>query len=112
MYISMLMHVSVLYIVSISRHVCVCVCVCNILTYMHTRMISYLFIMLCKFVNKIYKILHDMRKKKCWKGEELTKKKKKNFKEHCVALAIGQGNICSFSVGTQGRKYMYDKNQM
>ena len=64
MYISMLMHVSVLYIVSISRHVCVyaCVGVCNILTYMHTRMISFLFIMLCKFVNKIYIISHDIRK--------------------------------------------------
>ena len=63
----MLMHVSVLYIVSISRHVCVCMCVCvcvylcNIHTYMHTRMISFLFIMLRKFVNKIYIISHDMR---------------------------------------------------
>ena len=66
MYISMLVHVSVLYIVSISRHVCVyayvCVCICNILTYMHTRMVSFLFIMLCKFVNKIYIISHHMRK--------------------------------------------------
>ena len=65
MYISMLMHA--LYSLS-SRHVCVyarvhvCVCVCNMLTYMHTRMISFLLIMLCKFVNKTYIISHDMRK--------------------------------------------------
>ena len=39
-----------------------CVCVCNIVTYMHTRMISFLFIMLCKFVNKLYIISHDMQK--------------------------------------------------
>ena len=42
--------------------VCGCVCVFNMLTYMHTRMISFLFIVLCKFVNIIYIISHDMPK--------------------------------------------------
>ena len=66
MYISVLMHISVLYIVSISRHVCVCMCVCvyviYIHTYMHTYIIYFLLIMLCKFVNKMYIKSHDMRK--------------------------------------------------
>ena len=49
-------------------HMCVSVCVgvCNIHTYIHacihTRMITFLFIMICKFVNKMYIISHDMRK--------------------------------------------------
>ena len=67
-YTPVLMHVSVfyivsiyrhvLYIVSISRHVYVYVCVCNIHIYMHT----FLLIMLCKFVNKMYIKSHDMQK--------------------------------------------------
>ena len=60
------MYKSVLYKVLISRHVyacvcmcvCVCVCVCNV----HTYMIYFLLIMLCKFVNKKYIKSHDMRK--------------------------------------------------
>ena len=54
--------------------VCVCVCVCNMLTYMHTRMISFLFIMLCKFVNIIYIISHDVRKYGVGKGRRSRQK--------------------------------------
>ena len=82
MYISMLMHVSVLYIVSIPvMCVCmrVCVCVCNMLTYMHTRMISFLLIMLCRFGNKTNIISHDMRKNMVSeRGGGADKKKKKH----------------------------------
>ena len=74
----MLMHVSVLYIVSISRHVYVCVYVCNIHTYMHTCMFYFLLIMLCKFVNKMYIKSHDMRKTVVSeRGGGADKKKKK-----------------------------------
>ena len=58
---------------------------------MHTRMISFLLITLCKFVNKTYIISHDMRKnmvsergggadKKKKKREKKKKKKKKKKK--------------------------------
>ena len=53
--------------------------VCNMLTYMHTRMISFLLITLCKFVNKTYIISHDMRKNMVSeRGGGAEKKKKKN----------------------------------
>ena len=61
------MYESVLYIVSMSRHVFVYVCVYVGVTYMHayvhTHMIYFLFIMLCKCLNKLYIKSHDMRKK-------------------------------------------------
>ena len=56
--------------------------VCNVLTYMHTRMISFLLITLCKFVNKTYIISHDMRKNMVSErggGADKKKKKKKNY---------------------------------
>ena len=51
------------------------------LTYMHTRMISFLLIIVCKFVNKTYIISHDMRKNMVSErggGVDKKKKKKKN----------------------------------
>ena len=72
----------VLYIVSIPvMCVCmrVCMCVCNMLTYMHTRMISFLLIMLCKFVNKTYIISHDMRKNMVSERGGGADKKKKTY---------------------------------
>ena len=64
-----------LYIVLISRHICVCVCVCNI----HTYMFYFLLIMLCKFINKKYIKSHDMRKNMVSeRGGGADKKKKKN----------------------------------
>ena len=56
--------------------------VCNVLTYMHTRMISFLLITLCKFVNKTYIISHDMRKNMVSeRGGGADKKKKKKKKK-------------------------------
>ena len=73
-----------------SRHVCVyarvhaCVCVCNMRTYMHTRMISFLLITLCIFVNKTYIISYDMRTNMVSERggrADIQKKKKKKERE-------------------------------
>ena len=91
--------VSVLYIVSISRHVYVCVCVCNIHTYMHTYMFYFLLIMLCKFVNKMYIKSHDMRKNIVSErggGADKKKKKKKKKKDLSDSMAL-QNDLYTFA---------------
>ena len=53
---------------------------------MHTRMISFLLITLCKFVNKTYILSHDMRKNMVSeRGGGADKKKKK---KKCLGLSM------------------------
>ena len=86
----MLMHVSVLCIVSMSRHVSamcvdVGVYVTNIHTYIHayTHDELFFFITLCKCVSQIYIILHDMRKKYGVGKGRRSRQKKNHFLDFC-----------------------------